>query len=109
VKGYNNSVHNTTGKAPSQFTDSDILAIWQKMNKRQSRVRSTKAKFRVGQNVRISKQKMKLAKVGEQNYTTEIFRIVKVIQRTPRPVYELEDLNGKLTFIVRRTASGASI
>ena len=39
---------------------------------------------------------MKLAMESEQNYTDEIFRIVKVIRRTPRPVYELEDLNGTL-------------
>jgi hypothetical protein len=32
----------------------------------------------------------------EQNYTTEVFRIIKVIRRTPRPVYELEDLNHKV-------------
>jgi hypothetical protein len=66
------------------------------MNKRQSRIRTAKAKLRVGQHVRISKEKMKFAKGGEQNYTTEIFRIVKVIHRTPRPMYELEYLNGKL-------------
>jgi hypothetical protein len=36
---------------------------------------------------------MIFAKVSEQNYTTEIFRNVKVINRSPRPVYELEDLN----------------
>jgi len=39
---------------------------------------------------------MKFAKGGEHNYTTDIFRIIKVIRRTPRPVYELEDLNGKV-------------
>jgi hypothetical protein len=39
---------------------------------------------------------MKFAKGGEQNYTTEVFRIIKEIRRTPRPVYELEDLNSKV-------------
>ena len=39
---------------------------------------------------------MKFAKGSEQNYTDEIFRIVKVTRMTPRPVYELEDLNGTL-------------
>jgi hypothetical protein len=37
---------------------------------------------------------MHFAKGAEQNYTTEIFKINKVIRREPRPVYELEDLNG---------------
>jgi len=36
---------------------------------------------------------MKFAKGGEQTFSTEIFRITKVIQRRPRPVYELEDFN----------------
>jgi len=36
---------------------------------------------------------MKFAKGGEQTFPTEIFRITKVIERLPRPVYELEDLN----------------
>jgi hypothetical protein len=39
---------------------------------------------------------MKFAKGGEQNYTTEVFRLIKVIHRTPRPVYEVEDLNRKV-------------
>jgi len=41
---------------------------------------------------------MKFAKGGGQNYTTEVFRINKVIPKTPRPVYELEDLNRKVIY-----------
>jgi len=36
---------------------------------------------------------MKFVKGCEQAYSTEIFRITKVKERRPRPVYELEDLN----------------
>ena len=43
--------------------------------------------------MRISKEKTKFAKDGEQTYSTEIFRITKFIERRQRPVYELEDLN----------------
>jgi hypothetical protein len=39
---------------------------------------------------------MKFAKGGDQNYTTEIFRIVKVIHKSAHSIYELEDLNAKL-------------
>ena len=60
-------------------------------------MRVGRVKFKVGQNVRISKEKMKFAKGSEQNYTDEIFRMVKFIHRTHRPEYELEDMNG--TFI----------
>jgi hypothetical protein len=36
---------------------------------------------------------MIFAKGAKQNYSTEIFKIIKVIRKSPRPVYELEDLN----------------
>jgi hypothetical protein len=78
VTAYNNSVHTSTGLAPSKVTNSDILAIWKRMNKIRQRIRTVTLKFRVGQHVRISRQKMKFAKGSEQNYTTEIFRIIKV-------------------------------
>jgi hypothetical protein len=48
----------------------------------------------VGQHVRISKEKMTFAKGSQHSYSAEIFRVVKVITWTPRPVYELQDLNG---------------
>ena len=60
---------------------------------RQPKEQITKAKYGNGQLVRVSKEKAKFAKSAEQNYSTEVFRIVKVIHRSPRPVYELEDLN----------------
>jgi len=93
VKAYNDTVHTTTGIAPSKVTDSDILHIWKRMNTKRVRIPSVGVKFRLGQHVRISKEKMKFAKASEQNFSTEIFRISKIIYRTPRPVYELEDLN----------------
>jgi hypothetical protein len=80
--------------APAQFSDSDILAILEKLNKKRGRVPIAPSKLRVDQQVRISKEKMKFAKGGDQNYTTEVFRIIKVIRRTP--VYELEDLNRRV-------------
>jgi len=58
VRAYNDTVHSTTGKAPSRVIESDILAIWQRMNRRRRRIRVAKVKFSVGQHVRISKEKM---------------------------------------------------
>jgi len=94
VKAYNDTVHSATGMAPSRVADSDVLAIWKRMEARRRGVRVAKAEFRVGQHVRISREKMKFAKSAEQNFSTEIFRIAKVIERRPRTLYELEDLNG---------------
>ena len=80
--------------APSRVTVADVLTIWGRMEARRLQVRFQTANIRVGQHVRISKEKMKFAKATEHNFSTEIFRIVKVINRRPRVVYELEDLNG---------------
>ena len=68
----------------------------EKMQNKQGKVRIKKAKYSVGQHVRISKEKIKYAKSAEQNFSTEIFRVIKVIRRTPSSVYELEDLNKQL-------------
>ena len=88
-------IHSTTGMAPSRVTDSDVLAIWKRMETdRTRRFRVAKATFRVGQHVRIRKEKTRFAKVGEQNFSTEIFKVAKVIDRRSRAVFELEDING---------------
>jgi hypothetical protein len=78
---------------PSGVGESDILAIWQRINKRQNRIPTTKTKFSIGKHVRISKEKMKFAKGAEQNFSIGIFKITQGVRRTPRPVYKLEDLN----------------
>jgi hypothetical protein len=65
------------------------------MTARHSSIRRAPVKFKVGQHVRISKEKLKFAKDGEQNHTTEIFKIQKVVSRIPRPVYQPVDLLGK--------------
>jgi hypothetical protein len=65
------------------------------MRAKHTSIRSAPVKFKVGQHVRISKEKLKFAKGGEQNYTTEIFRTHKVVRNIPRRVYELEDFLGK--------------
>jgi len=67
------------------------------MEAAQGRVRVTKATtFRVGQHVRISKEKMQLAKAAEKNFSTEVFKVAKVFDTRPRAVYILEDLKGTL-------------
>jgi len=91
VDAYNDTVHSATGIAPSKVTDSDVLAIWKKLNKIIRRVRNIRAKFKVGRKVRISKEKMKFTKGTEENFSREMFRINKVINRIPIPVYELGD------------------
>jgi len=70
VRAYNDTVHSTTGMAQSRVTDSDVLAIWKQMTRRS--IHMAKVKVSVGQHVRISTEKMKFAKGGEQNSSTEV-------------------------------------
>ena len=64
------------------------------MEAKRQRVRVATAKFRVGQHVHIRKEIVRFVKHTEYNFSTEIFRIVKVIDRRMRVVYKLEELNG---------------
>jgi len=89
-----------TGMTTSRVTDSDVLAIWRRMLvARRGRVRvAKKATFRVGLQVGISKENMRFTRAAEQNFSTEIFRVAKVIDRRPRVVYELKYLNATLIY-----------
>jgi len=69
--------------APSRVTDSDSLAILKRMDQKRLHIRAVRAKFGAGQHVRISKERIKFAKGGDQNFSTEIFRIAKIRDRRP--------------------------
>ena len=49
------------------------------MNTKRLDIRSFKDKFRTTRDVRISKEKLNYAKALEQNFSTQIFRISKVV------------------------------
>jgi len=48
----------------------------------------------VGQHVRISKENLRFAKAAKQNFRLEIFKVAKLIDRRPRALYDLKNLNG---------------
>jgi len=82
LTAYNDTVHSTTSMAHSRVTDSDGLAKWKRMEAARKRsVSVANATFRVGRHVRITKEKMRSAKFAEQNFSTEIFRVAKVIEK----------------------------
>jgi hypothetical protein len=65
------------------------------MNSVRPKIPQGRFKFKVGDLVRITKEKVTFAKGYEQTFSTEKFRVVKFIQRMPQPVYELSDLQGR--------------
>jgi hypothetical protein len=77
---------------PGKVNPSNIYQVWRKVNSLQVKIPQGRVKFKVDDLVRITKQKVVFAKGYEQTFSTEIFRIVKVIPRVPQPVYELSNL-----------------
>ena len=67
----------------------------QNVNSLRAKIPHERIKFKVGDLVKISKQKVAFAKGYEQTFSTEIFKVVKVITRVPQPVYELSDLQDR--------------
>jgi len=57
-------------------------------------LRESSSDVSVGQNVRMSKEKMRFDKAAEQTFSTDIFTVAKIIERRPRVLYEIEDFNG---------------
>jgi len=72
--------------ATLRVTDSEILALWKTMKEAHVLVRVTNATFQVGQHVRIIKEKMRLAKAAEQNFSTENLKVAKIIEKRPLAV-----------------------
>jgi hypothetical protein len=81
--------------ALGKVAPSNIYSVWRNLNSLQAKIPHGRLKFKVGDLVRITKQRVAFAKGYEQTFSTEIFRIVKVITRVPQPVYELSDLQDR--------------
>ena len=85
---YNSRKHRTIGIAPIQVTRAQEADLLRNVY---NRIKiAAPAKFKIGDHVRISKYKHLFQKGYTPNWTTEIFRIVKVQQTNP-VTYLLED------------------
>jgi len=65
VKTYDETIHSTTGMATSRVTDSDVLAIWKRMDAaRKELVHFAKtATFRVGEQCALAKRRCGVSKL----------------------------------------------
>jgi len=95
LTSYNNSVHSSIAMAPSKVSPSNIYSVWQNVNSLRAKISHGRVKFKVGDLVRITKQKVAFAKGYEQTFSTEIIKVVKVFTRVPQPVYKLSDLQDR--------------
>ena len=87
VSKYNNTVHRTIKTKPSDVTGDFYAEYNENLNKKDP-------KFKVGNNVRISKYKNIFAKGYTPNSSGEVFVISKIKNTVPR-TYVVSDLNGE--------------
>lgn len=97
VDGYNNSIHTTIKMKPASVTLYNAEEARQNMIEKamKNQARRTKAKFKVNQYVRISRERHVFEKGYEKGWSEEIFKIVKVKHRQQLFIYELCDLEGE--------------
>ena len=87
VSKYNNTVHRTIKMKPIDVTDDSYPEYNDNFNKKYP-------KFKVGDHVRISKQKNIFAKGYAPNWSEEVF-VVSKIKNTVPWTYVVSDLNGE--------------
>ena len=87
VNKYNNTVHRTIKTKPIDVTNNYYAEHNENSNKKHP-------KFKVGDNVRISKYKNNFAKGYTPNWSEENF-VVKKIKNTVPWTYVIDDLNGE--------------
>jgi hypothetical protein len=90
VNAYNNSVHTTIRMAPAEVNETNVLQVWKNLFSKQTNY--TKPRFKVGDTVRIVKERKHFEKGYETKWSEEIFTVHRIIKH-PRPAYELQDLN----------------
>ena len=87
VEKYNNAVHSSIKMKPKDVTDIKYVEYSEEINKKSP-------KFKVDDNVRISKYKNIFAKCYTPNWSEEVF-VVNKVQNTAPWTYLINDLNGE--------------
>ena len=87
VKKYNNTIHSSIKIKPKDVTDNSFVEYSEDTNNKSR-------KFKVGDNVRISKYKNIFAKGYTPNWSEEVF-VVNEVQNTVPWTYLINDLNGE--------------
>jgi len=89
IDKYNKSNHSSIGITPIQAEENPSLVVLKQRN-----IVNRKIKFKINDKVRISTQKGVFTKGYLPNWSSEIFKIVKINKTLPT-TYQLEDYTGK--------------
>ena len=94
VYSYNHSIHRSIKTQPANVTVENEKNVWHTLYSDHNAEKNVKYKFKIGDQVRISKIKRKFEKGYLPNFSKEIFTITKQVPRDP-PVYKLKDYDGE--------------
>ena len=96
VESYNKSYHSSIGMAPEQVTVDNAQDVWRFLYGKDllQRVKKLQFKFKVGDRVRISKNKGIFAKGYTPNWTEEIFTVARRNKTMIPPNYRLKEYDG---------------
>ena len=94
VYSYNHSVHRSIKTRPADVTADNEKQVWRTLYDHNDDVKHVKYKFKIGDQVRISKMKRKFEKGYLPNFSKEIFTISKQVPHDP-PIYKLKDYDGE--------------
>ena len=95
VYSYNHSEHRSIGRPPALVNSENEDEVFPTLYRNfLDNVQPVKYKFKIGDQVRISKIKPKFEKEYLPNYSKEIFTVRKRVRRNP-PVYKLKDYDGE--------------
>jgi transposase InsO family protein len=96
LESYNSSVHRSIKMTPNQVNKENADKVFETLYGYAKDVGeiniTTPIIFNRGDYVRISKYKHIFSKGYERNWTTEVFKIIKIITINSTPVYVLQDL-----------------
>ena len=91
LQQYNHSVHRSTGMTPHDASQKENEEEVRIKLQGKSRARAPKAKFRIGEQVRIAKLKRHFEKGYSPNWTEEVFVVDQVLPTRP-VTYKIRDL-----------------
>ena len=94
VYSYNHTVHRSIKTKPVDVTVKNEKKVWHTLYGNHYAVKNVKYKFKIGDQVRISKIKRKFEKGYLPNFSKEIFTVSMQIPRDPS-VYKLKDYDGE--------------
>lgn len=94
VNQYNNTIHSTIKMKPTDVSEKNFKQLLKSFNNHTTNVDLKKTIFKPGDFVRLSKNRNLFSKGYHPNWTTEVFKVLKVKYTQP-PTYLLVDQNGQ--------------